>query len=65
MNDKGFVLNYALVEKNSTGVMYQLEIVYKGIRLERIDNLVPTMETAPQIVTNIKDLLASIQDLAD
>ena len=45
--------------------MYQLEIVYKGIRLERIDNSVPTMEIASQIVTNIKDLLASIQDLAD
>ena len=65
MNYKGFVLNFALVEKSPTGVLYQLEIVHKGIQLERIDNLVPTMVTASQIVANIKDLIASIQDLAD
>ena len=64
MSQKGFQLEYLIVDRNPIGFGYALRMKYKEVIVQQWDYLIPSMDTKQEIVTNIKEMLRNIQTIA-
>ena len=64
MSQKGFQLEYLIVDRNPIGFGYPLRMKYKKVIVQPWDYLIPSMDTKQEIVTNIKEMLRNIQTIA-
>ena len=64
MSQKGFQLEYLIVDRNPIGFGYALRMKYKEVIVQHWDYLIPSMDTKQEIVTNIKEMLRTIQTIA-
>ena len=64
MSQKGFQLEYLIVDRNPIGFGYALRMKYKEVIVQRWDYLIPLMDTKQEIVTNIKEMLRNTQTIA-
>ena len=64
ISQKGFQLEYLIVDRNPIGFGYTLRMKYKEVIVQHWDYLIPSMDTKQEIVTNIKEMLRNIQTIA-